>query len=460
MKKLILGFLLLAISCGAFAQNAETDNEELVNKKEEVNKHYVDPSNFSHWSIALSGGFNMFLGERGINMSNENNGFNSYKQNFAFGANAQVEYMVNPYWGILLQYQFAPISKKGFNPEVKENLQIDKNPKAHEITFQGIVNLLNLFRTYHKYTKWNVYAKLGAGAVLYPYKQKSGDDINTITKRSVVLPFGFSVEYSPVKSLGIFFDTQCRWYYADDMNYVVGGSHFDMALYGGLGLRYHIGATKKPHVRVMSIPTYDSYIPSDGAKESVSNVDNPSLDSLQKQMQKINDDLDKIKENQDEIGKQGNENADKIRALQNNVDKLVNDLNKGKFNPQQAPVQSQVEGAPDVNDPYYGVRSNPNYVFFAFDKYSLTDYEKSKIDAVVQRLKANPDATIDIYAYCDPRGTNAYNRKLSLNRANAVVKYMVKSGIERNRIDKRYRAGVLDKNYPHDLNRVCTMTIK
>lgn len=462
MKKFVLVSLLLSIGCVAFAQNAET-NEELVNEKKEVSRHYVDPSNFSHWSIALTGGFNMFLGERGINMTNENNGFNAYRQNFAFGANAQVEYMVNPYWGILLQYQFAPVNKKGLSQEVKESLQIDKNPTAHEISFQGIVNLLNLFRTYHKYTKWNVYAKLGAGAILYPYKQKSGDDINTITRRSVVLPFGFSVEYSPIKSLGIFFDTQCRWYYVDDINYVVGGQHYDMALYGGLGLRYHIGATKKPHVRVMSLATYDSFIPSDGEKLSASNDDNPSLDSLQKQMQKINDDLEKIKDNQDELGKQGNENADKIKALQDNVDKLVNDLNKGQYNPKQimpSRTQSYLDGAPDVNDPYYEVRSNINNVFFAFDKYNLTDYEKSKIDMIVKLLNEDPNAKINICAYCDPRGTNAYNKRLSLNRANTVVKYLVKSGIERNRIIKRYKAGVLDKTYPHELNRVCTLDIK
>lgn len=455
MKKLFLGVLLLTLCLSSFAQDEE--NVVDVEKKGVAKKTYVDPSNFSHWSIALSGGFNMFLGERGINMTNENNGINSYKQNFAFGANAQVEYMVNPYWGILMQYQFAPMSKKGLYPEIKESLQIDKNPIAHEITFQGIVNLLNLFRTYHKYSKWNVYAKLGAGAVLYPYKQKSGDDIKTITKSSVVLPFGFSVEFSPVKSLGIFFDTQCRWYYADDMNYVVGGQHYDMALYGGLGLRYHIAATKKPHMRVTSIAEYDGMTP-----VSASAGDKDALDSLQKQMDKISDDLDKVKGEQDNLGKQGDDNADKIKALQDKVDKLADDLNKGMYIPKHdGPVRNEnFEGAPEVGDPFYAVRSNQNNVFYAFDVASLTQYEKNKVDKVAKRLLENPNEKIEICAYCDPRGTNSYNKRLALNRANTVVKLLVKAGVKRDRIVKKYRSGVLDKSYPHELNRVCTMTIK
>ncbi|MCQ2331798.1 MAG: OmpA family protein [Paludibacteraceae bacterium] len=455
MKKLIFGVLLLTLCLPSFAQNEE--GEVSVEKKEVAKKSYVDPSNFSHWSIALSGGFNMFLGERGINITNENNGFNSYKNNIAFGANAQVEYMVNPYWGILLQYQFAPMSKKGLYSETKEELKIDKNPVAHEITFQGIVSLLNLFRTYQKYTKWNVYAKLGAGAVLYPYKQKSGDDVKTITKSSVVLPFGFSVEFSPVKSLGIFFDTQCRWYFADDMNYVVGGQHNDMALYAGLGLRYHIAATKKPHMRVTSIAEYDEMTP---IKANAG--DKLALDSLQRKMKKIGDDLDKVKGNQDNLDKQGEDNADKIKALQDKVDKLADDLNKGLYTPKQnaAAQNEKVEGAPEDDDPFYAVRSNANYVFYGFDVARLTKYEKNKVDRVAKRLLDNPDEKIEVCAYCDPRGTNSYNKKLSLKRANSVVKYLVNAGVKRDRIIKKYKSGVLDKSYPHELNRVCTMTIK
>jgi peptidoglycan-associated lipoprotein len=50
-------------------------------------------------------------------------------------------------------------------------------------------------------------------------------------------------------------------------------------------------------------------------------------------------------------------------------------------------------------------------------------------------LKANPTAKVQIEGHCDEKGTVEYNMALGDRRANAVKTYLIKSGIEKGRID-------------------------
>ena len=49
-------------------------------------------------------------------------------------------------------------------------------------------------------------------------------------------------------------------------------------------------------------------------------------------------------------------------------------------------------------------------------------------------LQENPVATIQISGYTDGRGTAEYNDKLSDRRARACAQYLIKKGIDENRI--------------------------
>jgi outer membrane protein OmpA-like peptidoglycan-associated protein len=72
-------------------------------------------------------------------------------------------------------------------------------------------------------------------------------------------------------------------------------------------------------------------------------------------------------------------------------------------------------------------------VYFEFDKYRLDDNQG---DAVVNFIKTTDSTRIEsiqIYGYTDDIGKEAYNFKLSTDRANAIQDKLVKSGI-RNRI--------------------------
>ncbi len=68
---------------------------------------------------------------------------------------------------------------------------------------------------------------------------------------------------------------------------------------------------------------------------------------------------------------------------------------------------------------------------FAFDKATLTDIGRSRVDNLIKGLReAGITLTsMTIAGHTDPLGTEAYNQKLSLERANAVRDYMVSQGV-------------------------------
>ena len=73
-------------------------------------------------------------------------------------------------------------------------------------------------------------------------------------------------------------------------------------------------------------------------------------------------------------------------------------------------------------------------VFFAFDKYNLTDESKRTLETSSSELKRASDAKIIIEGHCDERGTKAYNLALGEKRAKAARDYLVSLGVSGSRI--------------------------
>lgn len=71
---------------------------------------------------------------------------------------------------------------------------------------------------------------------------------------------------------------------------------------------------------------------------------------------------------------------------------------------------------------------------FDFDRYNLRSEAFPVLDEIAQWLRENPERTMLIEGYTDQRGTDAYNKVLSQNRAEAVRNYLVKAGIAPHRI--------------------------
>ena len=72
--------------------------------------------------------------------------------------------------------------------------------------------------------------------------------------------------------------------------------------------------------------------------------------------------------------------------------------------------------------------------FFDFDKAILKKEGKAKLDDLVGKVKGINLEVIIAVGHTDSVGTDAYNQKLSVRRAEAVKAYLVSKGIEKNRV--------------------------
>jgi outer membrane protein OmpA-like peptidoglycan-associated protein len=68
-------------------------------------------------------------------------------------------------------------------------------------------------------------------------------------------------------------------------------------------------------------------------------------------------------------------------------------------------------------------------VYFEFDKFSLKSEQLQGVVAFIRAKDSTRIETIEIFGYCDDRGKDAYNFKLSQNRANAIQEEFLKNGI-------------------------------
>jgi outer membrane protein OmpA-like peptidoglycan-associated protein/outer membrane protein assembly factor BamD (BamD/ComL family) len=81
-----------------------------------------------------------------------------------------------------------------------------------------------------------------------------------------------------------------------------------------------------------------------------------------------------------------------------------------------------------------GERTVMQNIFFESGKFELLPASIPELKKVIQFLNQNGDAKIEISGHTDDVGNEADNLKLSNQRANAVAEYLIKNGIEKNRI--------------------------
>jgi OOP family OmpA-OmpF porin len=72
--------------------------------------------------------------------------------------------------------------------------------------------------------------------------------------------------------------------------------------------------------------------------------------------------------------------------------------------------------------------------FFDFDKSVLKPEGRAKLDDLVSKIRDVNLEVIIAVGHTDSIGSDAYNQKLSVRRAEAVKAYLVSKGIERNRV--------------------------
>lgn len=78
------------------------------------------------------------------------------------------------------------------------------------------------------------------------------------------------------------------------------------------------------------------------------------------------------------------------------------------------------------------IKTNP--IYFDIDKFEIRNDAALELDKVINILKKNPKIKIELGSYTDSRAGDDYNLALSEKRAQATVNYIVKKGVELDRI--------------------------
>jgi len=73
-------------------------------------------------------------------------------------------------------------------------------------------------------------------------------------------------------------------------------------------------------------------------------------------------------------------------------------------------------------------------IYYDTDKYDIRKDAEGSLDELLSIMELNPSFKIKINSHTDCRASNAYNLKLSDNRAKSVVKYLTSKGISKSRL--------------------------
>lgn len=430
MKKILL--IAVLVSCMLNVGYAKDNKETKYQKKAKTEVKEDAKLKFNHWYLGFNAGIGILDGDQ------------SQKAHKIIPANGvdfacigQVGYMISPIWGLYLQYNYLPYEG------VKDNM-FRFDAISHEATLNGSFCLLDLFSPCRKYPNWNLNVNVGVGVAFYDvdaYDITTNELLTEATSTttgsinngySLVLPVGLSVEYSPVKWLGICLNMEYRMHKEDDLDAISKGNSNDNTAYAGLGLKYKIGATNpsRPHVTNLSMC---QYAPSKTALKAKKNAED------------IADLTDKVENLTDMLNNQ----------VVPNIAKNTDAINKME-------ADSDMDGVPDSRDRhantpagsyvnYYGeplskaeiekILGNTRLggmeaIYFDLNSTRFTSQSRIAIAQIADKMFRNPSTKLDIIGYCDNTGTEEYNNQLSIKRAESVKNELVKKyGIDANRIN-------------------------
>ena len=77
----------------------------------------------------------------------------------------------------------------------------------------------------------------------------------------------------------------------------------------------------------------------------------------------------------------------------------------------------------------------PDTINFAFNSSELSDEARAILQKQANFIKQFPEVRFRVFGHADKVGSNAYNQRLGLRRAQAAVAYLTSLGISRSRLE-------------------------
>ncbi|MDR0812030.1 MAG: OmpA family protein [Paludibacter sp.] len=374
MKKIFLPIVILLVASNVFAQESE----------------------IARWSFGIKGGIDYYRVSPYASAPDDYwfPFWKDYASQASFAAPILfVERTVNPYFGYGLEVGYF-----AYNRTTKNNGKYaGVEGGTLDAAIYGSVNVLNLINSkrLENWQRFNIYANFGLGGGWYHYDIET--KANGREKYNSGSPFGYlglTAAYSISRPFELFLEGQYRSYTKDNMGGANVSSYSTDALALLVGLRYKIGTANKTHTRNVSV---EEYYPApvrfigDGGANSA-------------RLQQVEDDVNILKKDVAQLKKQLDELKAKLKELES---------------------KSQGES----------VTVSFQNIEFGFDNAKLTESSKQLLDEIVKQLKADKNWNkLVVSGHTDNIGSADYNKVLSASRAVAVKDYLVKAGIDGNKI--------------------------
>jgi peptidoglycan-associated lipoprotein len=99
----------------------------------------------------------------------------------------------------------------------------------------------------------------------------------------------------------------------------------------------------------------------------------------------------------------------------------------------------------------------PDTVMFAFNSAELTDDARARLKKQADWIRQFPEIRFRVFGHTDLVGSNAYNNRLGMRRAQAVVAYLGQLGINKSRLEAVVSYGktrpIIQTSAPEERNR-------
>ncbi|MFH6998853.1 OmpA family protein [Flavobacterium sp. FlaQc-57] len=389
MKNLILSIVFASAITTLSAQNK-------IEKK---------PTNdFNKWSIELAGGVNK--PQRPMSTSY----FTSTPSPYV--ADLGVRYMFNNKFGLKADF--------GYNSFTGKNNSIDFDTKYYRADIQAVANLGRIMNFETWTNTIGILGHAGFGVAQFEdqnsaIKDRMGNFIAGITgqiklSNRIVLTGDFTTILN------------ARQDYTFDAATANNGRGFSGVLFNGtVGLTVYLGKNAKHADWVI-----DNGSEIDELKQRIADIETSMLDT-----------------DKDGVADYLDEEPNTISGVMVNTKGKSIDLNNNNVPDELESYLLKTYGSNTDKSPILGNNEliknliNGGYVctYFDFGKSTPTNVSTEGIDFILNYLRNNPSASVDIIGHADEIGKSDYNDKLAASRANSVKNVLVKAKINASRLN-------------------------
>lgn len=392
VSKIAALFCLLAFAGSSFAQTEVPE--------------YPQYGFWSNWGIGITGSFNF---QSDVKPMYGNDGY-AWGSGFNAGLGVVLQKEVDRGMYVRLRYNYtalancdssiAKVDPAELTPIVSNQIDMDKHSA---LTAEYVLSLNNSFHNWKPERRGNLYIFAGGGLA---FSHNNGRVYAGDHNCGIMLDGGLGFSYKVCDWASLFIEAEAdgisySHLFSENWNY-----HTDFLCNLGLVFDLGVTSTDKELIAQRALLTKERF--------------------------------DALNEENDQLKKEVAEEKANEKKLQGQIDELNNENNriKKEYLARAQRVSDSLNGILDnlKNDQltYYAM---PFSVLFDNDSYTVKGSEMTKIKAICQILKDNPDVNLTLAGFCDHTGSDAYNMKLSEKRAEAVKKIMVKKyGIDADRL--------------------------